>query len=338
MKGSAGLKVVISSMPAGSGRSSRSKSCASNTAATTTPITRATSPAKIRLRSSSRCSVRVSSSWTSIGIGAPLRPRRDRRRRRSPRPRRRIRSRRPPASPATSGASQSSAIAATSIGSSTTASSTTASSTTASSTGASPAALAGLVVRAVVDDLADEDVVVRRGRLGYGAGRGYRSAGRGSAGGRLRLGQLRVDVHLEAALDVAQRRLDVLELALDLVDAELLARGVGRLLELTHAAAQRAAHLGQALGPEDEQGDHEDDDDLGGADVGHGGLSGTLTSANLREALPRTQRGRSARLAGRLARAGRYLGGYARGTVSKVARTAWTKRGGAQERPANDVR
>ena len=62
MNGSAGLNVVISCMPSGSGLSSRSKSSASNTMATTTPITSAIRLAKIRLRSSSRCSVRVSCS------------------------------------------------------------------------------------------------------------------------------------------------------------------------------------------------------------------------------------------------------------------------------------
>src|SRR5262249_10251409 len=44
-----------------------------------------------------------------------------------------------------------------------------------------------------------------------------------------------------------------------------------RVLELAHALADRAAGLGEALGPEDQEGDHEDQDDLHRSDLGEHG-------------------------------------------------------------------
>src|SRR3954451_21372395 len=43
-----------------------------------------------------------------------------------------------------------------------------------------------------------------------------------------------------------------------------------RVLEVAHPLAKRAAHFGQALGAEDDQGDDADEEQLHGADVGHG--------------------------------------------------------------------
>src|SRR4051812_40222368 len=44
------------------------------------------------------------------------------------------------------------------------------------------------------------------------------------------------------------------------------------VLELAHAAPERAAEVGQPLGPENQEHDDQDDDDLDGADVRHGKL------------------------------------------------------------------
>src|SRR5690242_5449072 len=48
-----------------------------------------------------------------------------------------------------------------------------------------------------------------------------------------------------------------------------LAAVVDGVLELAHPVADRLAHLGQALRPEDDQGDHQDDDELHRTDVWH---------------------------------------------------------------------
>src|SRR5215207_4968673 len=67
----------------------------------------------------------------------------------------------------------------------------------------------------------------------------------------------------------------------------LLGRGSARagegVLELPHPLTQRAAGLRQSLRAQDHEGDDEDDDELGGSDVGHGclrwsGDGGTVTA------------------------------------------------------------
>ena len=61
--------------------------------------------------------------------------------------------------------------------------------------------------------------------------------------------------------------------SVDLVEAELRACAVSAALRNSRTPlAQRRAHLRQPLGPEDEQGEDEDDDDLGGADA-HAGVT-----------------------------------------------------------------
>src|ERR671926_419050 len=73
-----------------------------------------------------------------------------------------------------------------------------------------------------------------------------------------------------------------------------------RVLELAQPAAERPAEARQALGPEDEQGDDEPDDDLGGTDGGHGGCSLVVTGTRgtCREAVTTAPRsGRTGRAA-----------------------------------------
>src|SRR4249919_1628236 len=62
----------------------------------------------------------------------------------------------------------------------------------------------------------------------------------------------------------------------------VLVRAADRILELAHAAPERAPHLGQPLGPEHEQGDDEDEDETRDSDLRHHGRSVAPGRAGLR--------------------------------------------------------
>src|SRR5918992_5044768 len=105
-----------------------------------------------------------------------------------------------------------------------------------------------------------------RGRAGGGARRGGRRAPRLGRGGVSGGGETPVLVGL------ALGRGRGWSLCRLLGRFELEPAGDG-VLELTHPAAERAAHLGNPLGTEDEEQDGEEDEKLGDADeAGHVGL------------------------------------------------------------------
>src|SRR5262249_17792593 len=98
-------------------------------------------------------------------------------------------------------------------------------------------------------------------------------------------GTLADDLALERsllALGAPERGLDLapvggaVRAALAVLVVVVLVLATDRVLELAHPRTELLAQAGQALGPEDQEHDHQNDDQLHGSDVGHRSLPRSL--------------------------------------------------------------
>src|SRR5687768_449281 len=102
----------------------------------------------------------------------------------------------------------------------------------------------------------------------------YRKLGDGVALARdaVTLGRLDVDVLGRLIRGFGGRELG----RVALVDRLVVVLAGDRILELAHPLAERAAHLGEALRPEEDEEDDQEDDHLGDADSEWHGLDSTI--------------------------------------------------------------